>query len=56
MKTHTGLSRREFELKFVTNKQCMIFLVSQKWDSDYIYRKYKLISHKRTTKFVTNRE
>ena len=46
MKTPRGLSRREFELKFGTNEQCMNFLALQKWDVGFICRKCHCSSYR----------
>lgn len=36
MKTTRGLSRREFEVKFGTNEQCLSFLYNQKWGNGFV--------------------
>lgn len=46
MKTPRGLSRREFELKFGTNEQCMNFLALKKWDVGFICRKCHCSSYR----------
>ncbi|MCO5269796.1 MAG: IS1595 family transposase [Brumimicrobium sp.] len=36
MKTVRGLSRKEFDRKFGTNEQCLIYLTTKKWGDSYV--------------------
>lgn len=38
MKTKRGLSRKEFDMKFGTNQQCITFLHDQKWNQGFVCR------------------